>query len=138
VPGCAAPPSCPGKAEQTVTGTLTLGGALTGSVSWKPDLALFCACLNDKEFAVDVTMSDGKDLFTAITLNTKNGMSLTSAKLPSAAMLRAAPGAGMSGGCKPDNRNVDGVIAIDVDGKVSGTSEVTVKGHLDVVCRSGQ
>ncbi len=131
------PAAAPGKAEKTVKGSLTLGGALTATVSSQPDLSLTCACLSEKEFAVDVTMTDGKGLFTAIALNTAKGMSLTSAKLPNAAMLHAPPGAGMSGGCKPDNRNTDGVISIDIDGKVTGESEVTVKGHLDVVCRDG-
>jgi len=47
--------------------------------------------------------------------------------------------AGVTASCTPDHRNTDGVIAIDVDGKVTGDAgEVTVKGHLDVVCRSGR
>ena len=131
-------PATPGKAEQTVRGTLAIAGAMTAAVSWKPDLALTCACLNEKEVDVDATYSDGADAFVAFHINTTNGLILTSGKLPTPAPLRQPGTAGFTASCKPDNRNTDGVMSIDVDAKLTGkTGEVTVKGHLDVVCRSG-
>ena len=140
-PGAGSGPATAGptKAEKTVKGTLELGGALGLSVSWKPDLALTCACINEKEWAVEATMSDGKETFVSVNVNTVNGtpdgVRLTSLKVSSA---RSEPGVGISGACKPDMRNTDGVISADLDAKLTGTAgDVTVKGHLDVVCREG-
>ena len=135
-------PATPGKAEKTVTGSLVIGGALTSTISWKPDLALTCACINAKEWQVDATYSDGADTFVALTVSTvdgaTDGLVLTSGKLPTPEPVRSAGSAGISGACKPDNRNSEGVIAVDLDGKLTGKAgEVTVKGHLDVVCRYG-
>ena len=128
----------PGKKQLTVDGTLAFGGALSTEVSWKPDLALTCSCINDKDWAVDATMSDGKDTFVAVSVNTMKGITVTSGKLPSASPVQSEGRAGISGACKPDNRNTDGVISVDLDARLSGKDgQVTMKGHLDVVCREG-
>ena len=128
----------PGKAEKTVKGTLTFGRALTAEVSWKPDLALTCSCINDKDWAVDATMSDGKDTFVAVSVITMKGITVTSGKLPSPSPVLSEGRAGISGACKPDKRNTDGVISADLDAKLTGKDgEVTMKGHLDIVCREG-
>ena len=63
---------------------------------------------------------------------------LTSGKLPTPEPLRNTGGAGVTGSCKLDNRNANGVISVDLDAKVNGKAgEVTIKGHLDIVCRDG-
>jgi hypothetical protein len=136
--GAEAGGGAPGTKELKVDGTLTFGGALTTEVSWKPDLALTCTCINDKDWAVDATMSDGKDTFVAVSVNTMKGITVTSGKLPSPSPMLSEGRAGISGACKPDKRNTDGVISVDLDAKLSGKDgEVTMKGHLDVVCREG-
>lgn len=124
----------PGKAEKTVKGTLTLGGAVTGSFAWKPDLAITCACINEHDWQVDAAFAGGNNGL-SLTVNPTNGIELT----VNDPVVRKSPGgAGISGSCKPDNVNVDGVIAVDLDAKVPGKDgEVTIKGHLDVVCRAG-
>lgn len=137
-PGAEPASAAPARAEKAVKGTLALGGALTASVSWKPDLALFCACISDKEWVVDATMSDGSDTFVALSVSPAKGISLTSGKLSTPEPARSEAGVGISGGCRPDKRNVDGVIAVDLDAKLTGKAgDVTIKGHLDVVCRDG-
>lgn len=137
-PGSDPGPATPGKAEKTVKGTIDVGGAMTAAVTWKPDLSLTCACLGEKDWVVDVTMSDGAGTAVALSVSTTKGITFTSGKLSAPDPLRSEGAAGISGGCKPDNRNVDGVISADLDARVTGKpGEVTLKGHLDVVCRSG-
>ena len=52
--------------------------------------------------------------------------------------LKSSGSDGVKGGCRLDNWNADGVITFDLDGKASGKNgDITVKGHLDVVCRKG-
>jgi hypothetical protein len=74
-------------------------------------------------------------MLVALTVGTKKGITLTSGKLPSPSPLHSDTG--ISGSCKSDRRNMDGVITVDLDAKLTGKSEVTVKGHLDVVCHEG-
>ena len=133
-------PGKPGEKEKSVKGTLTLGGVFSGAWTWKRDLDLSCSCINETNWQVGVPLSDDKGTVATVTINPATGIVVTSGKLGPAASdeLRSEGGAGISGGCKPDNRNVDGVLAIDLDAKVTGKAgEVTIKGHLDVVCREG-
>ena len=126
----------PGTKEKTVKGTLTFGGAIAGTATWKPDLALSCGCINENNWTVDTTLSGEGDMAVAITVSSNNGIKLTGGKIIEIA--RSEGKAGITGSCKPDNRNTDGVIAFDLDAKVTGKDgEVTIKGHLDVVCREG-
>jgi hypothetical protein len=91
-----------------------------------------------KDWAVDTTMTDGKDTFVAVSVITRKGITVTSGKLSTPEPVRSEGDAGISGACKPDKRNADGVIAIDLDAKLIGKAgDVTMKGHLDVVCREG-
>jgi hypothetical protein len=129
------PGAGPVKAEKTVKGTLTIGGAMTAQVSWKPDLALTCTCMPTEDWSLDATMSDGADTFVALSLIAVKGITLTSGKLSTPEPLRS-DSSGMTGTCKPDKVNFDGTISIDLDAKLTGKAgAVTVKGHLDVTCR---
>lgn len=127
-------PTKPMPKEMSVKGSLALTGAVNATVQWKPDLALTCGCIEPGKWSVELTMGDGADTFTAMTLSTYKGLIFSSGKISGSMQSETKP----TGSCALDRWNTDGVIAIDVDGTVKGTSgEVTIKGHLDVVCRPG-
>src|SRR5512138_3069768 len=131
-------PATPGKKEKTVKGTLVLGGALVASVAWKPDLAFDCACIGDGDvWGIDATLADTGDTFVSIDIKSKTGMTLGSGKLRGD-RVKSDGMKGISASCKPDGRNSEGVFSIDLDTTLTAkSSEVTVKGHLDIVCREG-
>jgi hypothetical protein len=126
----------PAGAQESVTGTLVLGGIFTASVAWKPDLALTCGCLSETDWTVDASYTDGNDAFVALAVSSTRGMTLTSNKVGTPEPLKSEGSAGIKGSCKLDRRNIDGVMSIDLDGTLTGKPGTeTVKGHLDVVCR---
>src|SRR5262245_58571157 len=132
-PASGPPSTGPVKQEKTVKGTLTMGGAMTGTFAWKDGDAFDCACIAPTNWQIDVTMTDGT-AYTALTLSSSRGINMTSGALSTPEPLQSPTG--VTGSCKPDNWNADGVISIDVDGKPTGKAgEVTVKGHLDAICR---
>lgn len=137
-PGAAPSGAQPGKREYSVKGTITFGGAMNASMSWKPDLNLTCACIKEDQWGFDATLTDGAGGFSALEVTIDKQIILTSGKLPTPEPLRNTGGAGVSGSCKLDNRNANGVMAVDLDAKLNGKAgDVTVKGHLDIVCRDG-
>jgi hypothetical protein len=128
-------PGTPGKAEKTVKGTLTFGGTVTGSFTWKSDMDISCACINEHEWQVGAVFAGDNNTTLSLTVHPTNGIELN---LNEPVSRKSPGGAGISGSCKPDNVNADGVIAVDLDAKVAGKDgDVTIKGHLDVVCRAG-
>jgi len=121
-----------GPAKVGLTGTLELSGALTGTVTWKDDLALNCTWIHDtKSGGLDATLSDGKDMFVAISIVTVDApkLTLTSGKLKSAGMLRADKGFTLTG--SDDDRHITATIDAAPTGD-SGT--VQVKGKLEATC----
>ncbi len=126
-------------AERGVKGTVTFGGAMTATMSWKPDLNLTCSCIEENSWGFDVTVTDGAGGAAALEVHhvkdSPDTITLTSGKLPTPEPLRAS--SGFTGRCKLDNLDTNGVMAIDLDTKVTGKAgEVTIKGHLDIVCRA--
>jgi hypothetical protein len=118
-------------AKVGLTGTLELSGALTGMVTWKDDLAIDCTWIRDtKSGRLDATLSDGKDMFVAISVITVDPpkLTLTSGKLKSAGMLRTDKGFTLTA---TDDRHITATIDAAPTGD-GGT--VQVKGKLEATC----
>ena len=116
--------------KPSVAGTLELGGALSGTVHWAPDLTLTCLADRDVGAGFDVTMTDGKDTFLAFEYaDVKNQpvkLQMTSGKLH-ADTYKATQGV------KADIDNRRMTVTVDAT-FAHDASTVTMKGKLDFVC----
>ena len=131
-PAVQQPPPPPSDGLKKSSGSLALGGALTGTFTWKPDLALTtCTCDRDRKlFGAELTMTDGADTFISLTVNPQE-VTLRSGKLKTADAVTATTGARMVA-CSPR----PGTMSIVIDAKLAGPpGEVTAKGTLDFTCR---
>jgi len=125
----AAAPSAAGAEAQNITGTLTASGALQGTFSWKPDLAINCACVQEQKVGqIEATMTDGAGTFVAIVASIDGSLVLTSGKLG-----ETMRGKGKAGTCSSSNQGLTlGRIDLPLDATLKGPSgaTVTVKGSL--------
>ncbi len=122
------------RAKPSITGSLTLSGALSGTFSWKPDLALACTCFpgaNPPVGVADVTMTNGTGTFIAVQADTKGEVKLTSGKLKG--LLR---GRGKSGTCTAIGPSaLAGRLSLPIDVTMADKGEsVTIKGNLVANC----
>ncbi len=128
----AAPAAAGAKEAPTLTGSVTTTGALQGTFSWKPDLAITCGCVQEQKVGqIDATMTDGAGTFIAIQARIDGELVLTSGKLR-----ETMKGTGRAGTCSSSNYGLTlGRIELPLEATLKGKSgaTVTVKGSL--ICK---
>ncbi len=118
--------------KASVTGTVTLGGALAGTFAWKDDLAITCTWVPDlKVGGADVTMTDGS-AFIALSVHINNqheaNLTLTSGKLHADPYV-ATSGFTLTG--SDDKTHIS--AAIDTTAKFKDAAE-TIQAKLEFSC----
>lgn len=121
-------------AKPSITGSLTLSGSLSGTFSWKPDLALMCMCfprITPPAGDASVTMTDGTGDFIALEAHTNGEIKLTCGKLKVLLL-----GKGKTGTCTATGPSaLAGKVNLPIDATVTDKGEtVTIKGNLVANC----
>ncbi len=116
-------------------GSIAITGALEGTFTWKPELALDqCACPGEGGGVLQLTMSDGDETFIAMRATVAGDLRILCVKLGGDALF----GKGTPGSCRAGSPRGDDRAAFDlpIDASVKGTTgkTATVKGYLNVLC----
>jgi len=119
--------------QASLSGNLTVSGAMSGTFHWMTDLAVTCRWVADtKAGEVAVTMTDDTRFITVRVTGdgTQTRTTLTSTALTGAPILESASGATITG---TDLHHVS--ARLDTEAADKDGTKVTIKGTFAAVCR---